>query len=185
MDLYHKEIAVCDNCRIAIANADFTGFSENEIELFKEGEQRLTKGGGYLISGPEEFLGFMNKPCDCCRDLPGDRWIALIQKPVTLKQLNQRKFVLVYQVGIANIFEVQCFNLSDYGREAKRIFQGTFQQAECICLGLGTGGHMIKSVHCNQAGDIICATWSENLEDAPFRHNMIPVDMNTIGIAMY
>jgi hypothetical protein len=86
------------------------------------------------------------------------------------------KIVLVYQGGIANVFEVDCFNLSGYGRNAKRLHQGSFESAKWVAHGLGLAGAIVRSAHCNWAGDISESHWSENLEDAPF--SPIEVKMN-------
>jgi hypothetical protein len=96
----------------------------------------------------------------------------------TLKTLAQRRFVLVYQAGIANVFEVASFNMGTWGREASRVYQGDFRTAEAIANGLGIGGHCVRSAHCNQAGDIAGAKWDTNLDDAPFSDKFRPVKAN-------
>ena len=85
------------------------------------------------------------------------------------------KAVLVYQAGLANVFAVDCFNMAHYGRDAKRLVQGTFGQCEQFARGLAAAGCKVASAHCNQAGDISASTWSINLDDAPFREAMHPV----------
>lgn len=51
-------------------------------------------------------------------------------KRTELPKTGERmQFILVYQGGIANIFKVDCFNLSPYGRNAVRVFQGTYRCA--------------------------------------------------------
>lgn len=79
-----------------------------------------------------------------------------------------KRFMLVYQEGIANVFEVDCFNLSDFGRNAKRLMQGDFKQCENFAKGLAYGGNRVHVAHCNQAGDIANSTWSADLDNAPF-----------------
>ena len=64
-----------------------------------------------------------------------------------------KRAFLVYQGDIANVFEVKAFNLQDYGRNARRIYQGDFRTAECICYGLGLAGCIVRSAACNMAGD--------------------------------
>ena len=86
-----------------------------------------------------------------------------------------KKAVLCYQGGIANVFEVQCFNLAPYGRDAKRLLQGSFQQCEWYSRGLAAAGVSVTSMHCNQAGDISESVWSEDLEAAPFSDSAGPV----------
>jgi hypothetical protein len=82
---------------------------------------------------------------------------------------------LVYQAGIANLFEVQAFNLSNYGRDAKRILQSDFRTCETFARGLAYAGWKVASAHCNQAGDITEAQWSEDLNSAPFSEKFNPV----------
>lgn len=88
--------------------------------------------------------------------------------------LTTQRAVLVYQAGIANVFAVDSFNLSDYGREAYRLVQGSFRECEAFARGLAAAGVLVKSAGCNQAGDIINATWSEDL--GPFRDKARPVN---------
>ena len=56
------------------------------------------------------------------------------------------KVVLVYQAGIANVFEVDSLNLSDYGREARRLLQGDFRTCEAFARGCGAAGAYRESV---------------------------------------
>jgi hypothetical protein len=65
-----------------------------------------------------------------------------------------KNLVLVYQVGIANVFQVDCFNQSPYGRNAKRVYQGSFFGAEHWCHGAAFMGAKIASMACNMAGDV-------------------------------
>jgi hypothetical protein len=85
------------------------------------------------------------------------------------------KAVLVYQAGIANVFEVDCFNMASFGRNAKRICQGSFSQCENFAWGLAHAGWKIASAYCNNAGDIVNQEWKENLNDAPFCDKFHPV----------
>lgn len=84
------------------------------------------------------------------------------------------RLVLVYQAGIANVFEVESFNLADFGREARRIYQGDFRTAESICYGAGLAGAIVRTAACNQAGDIATAHWSEDLDEQPFSDKFHP-----------
>lgn len=86
-----------------------------------------------------------------------------------------RKAVLVYQAGIANVFEVDSFNANPAGRNAKRLLQHAFSPCEYYAQGLARAGYKVASMHCNQAGDITNAVWSEALEDAPFEDKFKPV----------
>lgn len=86
-----------------------------------------------------------------------------------------RNAVLVYQAGIANVFEVEAFNMADYGRDAKRLLQADFRSCEMFARGLAAAGFKVATAHCNQAGDITHAHWSENLDEAPFSDKFRPV----------
>ena len=86
--------------------------------------------------------------------------------------------VLVYQAGIANVFEVESLNLSDYGRDARRLLQADFRSCESFSRGLGAAGVCVRSAHCNMAGDIAGSKWSEDLDDAPFSDQQSRVHMN-------
>ncbi len=88
---------------------------------------------------------------------------------------STKRAVLVYQAGIANVFAVSAFNMSDYGRDAKRLLQGGFLECEWFARGLDAAGIKVCSAHCNMAGDISTQPWSVNLEDAPFFDNMRPI----------
>jgi len=88
------------------------------------------------------------------------------------------KVMLVYQAGLANVFSVTSFNLANYGRDAVRLLQADFAACENFALGIGTAGAVVRSAHCNQAGDIAGAKWSDSLEDAPFSESQHPVKAN-------
>lgn len=92
------------------------------------------------------------------------------------KAAKVHRAVLVYQGGIANVFAVRSFNLSDYGRDARRLLQHAFGPCEWYARGLEAAGVIVRTAHCNQAGDIIGARWSSDLEEAPFREAMKPVN---------
>lgn len=85
-----------------------------------------------------------------------------------MKELKVKRAVLVYQAGIANVFAVTSFNLSDYGRDAERLLQADFGTCESFARGLRAAGVTVKVAVCNQAGDIQAAHWSEDIEAAPF-----------------
>ena len=93
----------------------------------------------------------------------------------TEEKLKIKRAVLVYQAGIANVFAVESFNMADYGRDARRLLQSDFRTCEAFARGLAAAGVLVASAHCNMAGDIIGQTWSEALDDAPFRENHRPV----------
>lgn len=85
------------------------------------------------------------------------------------------RFALVYQAGMANLFQVDCFNLNPFGRNAVRKYQGDFRTAEAMAFGAGLAGAIVHSLGCNQAGDITNATWSDDLESQPFSRGFFPV----------
>jgi len=86
-----------------------------------------------------------------------------------------KRAVLVYQAGIANVFEVDCFNMASFGRNAKRIMQADFRSCENFARGLAYVGYRIASAVCTQAGDIIDSIWSDDLDDASFSDKFCPV----------
>lgn len=69
------------------------------------------------------------------------------------------KFVLVYQRGIANVFRVDSLNLTPYGRQAIRAFQGSYERAEAVALGLKIAGCTVGTCHCDLPGDVVDAKW--------------------------
>lgn len=83
--------------------------------------------------------------------------------------------VLVYQAGLANVFQVECLNMADFGRDAKRLAQGSFKECENIARGIALAGVPVASAHCNECGDIAKRLWDADLESAPFRDSMRPV----------
>ena len=89
-----------------------------------------------------------------------------------------KRLMLVYQAGIANVFEVDCFNLAPYGREARRVMQHAFRPCEDFCRGAAHAGAIVRTAFCNQAGDIAGATWDEDHEGAPFSDQITPLHLN-------
>jgi len=89
--------------------------------------------------------------------------------------LQDKQAMLVYQAGIANVFEVDCFNLSSFGRNAKRLLQSDFRTCEAFVSGLAHAGYYVATAHCNMAGDIKDQKWSFDLNDAPFSDKFRPV----------
>lgn len=82
---------------------------------------------------------------------------------------------LVYQAGIANVFEVQSGNLSDFGRDAKRLLQSDFKTCAAFARGLAAAGVNVYTASCNKAGDIVQATWTMGLDDCPFHDSACAV----------
>ena len=96
-----------------------------------------------------------------------------------IKQLREsvqaRRIVLVYQAGIANVFEVDSLNMSDYGRNAKRLMQADFRSCENFALGMKAAGCVVATAGCNMAGDIARQKWTTDLESLPFSDKFSPV----------
>lgn len=88
------------------------------------------------------------------------------------------KAVLVYQAGIANVFSVYCWNMAEFGRDAKRLLQSDFRTCEAFARGLAVAGVSVTSMACNQAGDIATAKWTDNLVDQPFSDKFNPVGVD-------
>ena len=95
---------------------------------------------------------------------------------LTKNEEGESKVVLVYQVGIANVFEVDCLNMVASYRVTKRLKQGCFRECEEYCEGLADAGVIVKTVGCNQPGDITNMNWTQDLESLPFNREFRPVD---------
>lgn len=104
--------------------------------------------------------------------------MTLIGRSKASKIRKTNKAALVYQAGIANVFAVESFNMSDYGRDAKRLLQHAFGPCEWFAKGLAASGTVVRTFHCNRAGDIAQAQWSDNLDEAPFNESFHPVNAN-------
>ena len=79
---------------------------------------------------------------------------------------------LVYQGGIANLFT------RAKGAKWIRLRQDAFGPCEDIAYGLALAGIKIRSYSCNRAGDVVDAPWSREVDEAPFREAMCPVNAN-------
>jgi hypothetical protein len=145
---------------------------------------------GYDVKGAfkipqEELEGYVEAGSYFEKDFPvtliGDPEHAARQRE-TVRRLTGRdnprrsRYVLVYQAGLANVFRVTSFNLSDYGRDAERLLQSDFRTAEAFARGLAAGGGIVKSAACNRAGDIIREKWTDDLDSQPFSDKFHPVD---------
>ena len=93
-----------------------------------------------------------------------------------MKTKRITRAALVYQAGIANVFAVTSFNMADYGRDAKRLFQGDFYGCRMFCRGLIIAGIKIAVFACNEAGDITNRRWTDNLEEQPFYNKFVETD---------
>ena len=96
-----------------------------------------------------------------------------VQAPIV--EQSQRRAMLVYQGGIANVFEVAAFNVAEHGREARRLMQSDFRTCESFARGLAAAGAIVRSAACNQPGDIVNALWTDDLEGQPFSEKFRPV----------
>ena len=86
-----------------------------------------------------------------------------------------KRAFLVYQAGIANVFAVKSFSLSSFGRDAVRLMQADFRTCEAFARGMSVAGVLVRNAAYNQAGDIIDATWTTDLESQPFSDSFRPV----------
>jgi hypothetical protein len=72
------------------------------------------------------------------------------------------RLVLVYQAGIANIFQLQSDN------SKKRLLQASFRECEWFMRGAQHAGASVDVAACNMAGDSIGQPWSRDLDNHPF-----------------
>ena len=82
---------------------------------------------------------------------------------------------LVYQAGIANVFELGNMSLDLVQRDAKRLMQADFRKCENFAQGLKAAGVAVTTAACNKAGDIIHMEWSIDLDAQPFSDQFRPV----------
>jgi hypothetical protein len=94
-----------------------------------------------------------------------------LENPMT----EQRKAVVVYQAGIANLFVVENVFETHEGRNAHRLMQSGFNDCEMYARGLKYAGWRVEAAHCNRAGDVAEQVWNFDLSEAPFRESMHPV----------
>lgn len=88
--------------------------------------------------------------------------------------------MLVYQSGIANVFEVECFNLNPFGRNARRLMQHAFRPCEDFTRGLAAAGVIVRTASCNVAGDCADVQWTDGIEGTPFSESCNPVNENNL-----
>jgi hypothetical protein len=82
-----------------------------------------------------------------------------------------KRIALVYQAGIANVFEIEGANLG----KRTRLLQGDFRNCEWFARGCQAMGAQVESLYCNKAGDVAGEHWFDNLDDAPFSDQFNPV----------
>jgi cytosine/uracil/thiamine/allantoin permease len=73
--------------------------------------------------------------------------------------------VLLYRDAIAEVYAVKCLNMCDFGRNAKRLFQGSLGEAEAFAQGMGTCGVVVRTAYCLGKGDAIHARWTDGAPD--------------------
>ena len=69
--------------------------------------------------------------------------------------------VLLYRQAIAEVFAVNCLNMSPYGRKAKRLLQGSMNHARAFAEGMGACGVIVRTATYLPLGDAINAKWTE------------------------
>ena len=99
-------------------------------------------------------------------------------------------YALVYQGGIANIFEeipmTDTRNTPTTGltvrAERVRVLQDAFSTCETFCRGLRVAGATVRVAWCNEAGDIKNSLWHfGKFENAPF-HDSFAFDFGGEGL---
>lgn len=82
-----------------------------------------------------------------------------------MKGYDMKCAMLVYQAGIANVFEVEVIGLTPPARgNTTCLMQGTFSTCRWFALGLKAAGVEVSTAWCNQAGNIIGADWTDDRE---------------------
>lgn len=87
-------------------------------------------------------------------------------------------YCLVYQAGIANVFEEFPRETPRYAQESTgnkteseriRVLQSDFRTCEDFCRGLRQAKQTVRVAWCNEAGDIKGSIWHFfNFDNAPF-----------------
>lgn len=88
--------------------------------------------------------------------------------------MDTRKAMLVYQGGIANVFEVSDFEIDPTRRTRTiRVMQHAFTPCATFCKGLIYAGFEVRTAACNLVGDIREQLWSWDLDAHPFSDQFI------------
>lgn len=95
-----------------------------------------------------------------------------------MKTKKIKRAMLVYQAGIANVFAVDCFNLSTFGRNARLLIQSSFRTCVSVCQGLAFAGVIVRTAACNSAGSIENLKWTDNLDEQPFSDKIVDFRAN-------
>lgn len=94
-----------------------------------------------------------------------------------------QRLALVYQAGIANVFEVNRFGIKPEERgKTRRLYQGDFHTAKTFVRGAEHAGARVGTYACNRAGDIINAPWDTTDENAPFLDHERGDAANAVGL---
>jgi len=78
-----------------------------------------------------------------------------------------RHIALVYQAGIANVFDKTPGSF-------RRLLQSDFRSCEFYVRGMKEAGCTVTVYSCNKAGDIAHVPWTLGLDDCPFRDKAHP-----------
>lgn len=91
----------------------------------------------------------------------------LIEWPVH-GMIGRKLFALVYQTGIANVFERN-------ENDDKRVFQGDYRGAEMVCQEILLSGGSLEIYHCDETGDVNCAArWEPGIGELWAEHKNPP-----------
>jgi hypothetical protein len=72
-----------------------------------------------------------------------------------------KRAVLVYQVGIANVFAVDRWSHGDPSkRRVRRLMQHAYRPCIDFARGLAAAGVMVRTAHCDECGDIADRPWT-------------------------
>lgn len=84
-----------------------------------------------------------------------------------------KKFYLVYQAGIANVFERVTWTNGEGA--TSRVLQSDFRTCEIFCRGIRSMGGYVIPAWCNEAGDITNRQWNyDEFFLAPFDDKFAP-----------
>jgi hypothetical protein len=77
------EIQVCQDCLMVIANNDWTGIEDRDVNRVKAGIKALAAKGYACVGDSDKDAGFRWRHCDCCNGLPGHHYHVIILGEVT------------------------------------------------------------------------------------------------------
>jgi len=85
------------------------------------------------------------------------------------------KLALVYQAGIANVFEVERHSTYATRRgKTTRKLQHAFKVCEWYARGARDAGAILRVYSCNVAGDCASVPWTQGTAATPFRDEAHP-----------